>query len=499
MNKPDSNSKKKTSSPSSNEETMQTFQALYKCLKGVPLAQSGQMQEALEAFDGAIELDPSLASSWYNKGYVLTAEGLYKEALEAFEKAIEINPTFFHAWNGKGYVLCTLGRYQEALDAFERTIEINPSYAYPWNGIGNAHMSIGHYQEALETFNRAIEIDPKFALPWNGKAILLKIKPELETQAGHSAQQSFCRAVYLRQTHTQRFPLLISTLVDSVAQLNLPLLAHQIFLELESKDNPKYKALFDDIARECKAPLALLSFLDSCSGLSNVNKSLWSGIVNYYHGNPLQAFECFDAVDSSDETNLAGQYYLILSLRSYLESSDKEMSFSLRQAESVLRNSNPETTADQFYYAGQIFCLTGKWAEAALCFTPNNKHLPSLYMRHLCLRKQNNQEADSVLNMILEEEYRLLKQKTPGYLSFSSLPEIDPTKPDWIEDIQSYANFMEIENAVMDIEEQDNLEGFPIYQELRQHINIEISGEDKALVNQIRTWKLSERANRQAS
>ncbi|MDD5522624.1 MAG: tetratricopeptide repeat protein [Kiritimatiellae bacterium] len=501
MNKPDSNIKgKNTPSSPPHEEPIDTFQALYKCLKGVPLAQSGQMQEALEAFDGAIELDPSLASSWYNKGYVLTAGGLYKEALEAFEKAIEINPTFFHAWNGKGYTLYTLGRHQEALDAFERTIEINPSYAYPWNGIGNAHMSIGHYLEALETFNRAIEIDPKFALPWNGKAILLKIRPELETRAGHSAQQSFCRAVYLRQKYTQRFPLLTSTLADSVGQFNLPLLALQILLEMAAKNNPEYVSLYDQTANECKVPLAILSHLDSSPGLSNMDRSLWNGIVNYYHGNPLRAFEHFDAVDSSDETNLTGQYYLILSLRSYLESPDKEISFSLRQAEDVLKNSRPDITVEQIYYAGQIFCLALNWEQAMLCFALNSRHLPSLYMHHLCLRKQNNhQTADSVLNTILEEESLLAKQGSCGYMSFASLPEIDPALPDWTKNIQFYAHFMEIEHAVMEITKQDNLQRFPAYRELMQYTNGEIPVQGKATTKQARTWKFSKRVNNQSA
>ena len=410
MNEPDSNSRKNASNPSF------PFEALRKCLQGVPLAKSGRMQEALDAFAGATKDDPTLASSWYNKGFVLAIEGHYEEALNNFDKAIQLDPRFFHPWNGRGFVLCNLKRYQEALDTFERAIEIDPSIAYPWAGIGNANIGLGNYEKALENFDRAIELDPEFALSWNEKALALRMKPELEATEGYSAKQCFCRAIYLRRKYPQRFPIPRSMLMDSIKQLHLPLLARQLLKEMDAENDKEYISLFEQNEKECKAPTAILVALDSYPGLTSLDKALWCGIVNYYHGNPLEAFKYFDAVDSSDEANLAGQYYLVLSLRSFLEPSDKEISFALKQAEAVLANSSRDVTVGQLYYAGLIFRLGLKWAQAAQCFARNDKHLFSLYMRHLC-----------------------------GPLTAPA--KIDPTQPDWIEDLKSYVHSMEIATA----------------------------------------------------
>ena len=48
------------------------------------------------------------------------------EAITAFDKAIEINPQNLTAWNGKGLVLYKSNKYDEAITAFDKAIEINP-------------------------------------------------------------------------------------------------------------------------------------------------------------------------------------------------------------------------------------------------------------------------------------------------------------------------------------------------------------------------------------
>ncbi|RLI95338.1 MAG: hypothetical protein DRO92_01970 [Candidatus Altiarchaeales archaeon] len=51
----------------------------------------------------------------------------FKEELEAYNKALEINPTLDRAWYNKGIALYQLGRYNESIEAFNKAIEINPT------------------------------------------------------------------------------------------------------------------------------------------------------------------------------------------------------------------------------------------------------------------------------------------------------------------------------------------------------------------------------------
>jgi tetratricopeptide (TPR) repeat protein len=48
------------------------------------------------------------------------------EAIKAFDKAIEINPQNSKAWNNKGLLLSNLNKSDEAIKAFDKAIEINP-------------------------------------------------------------------------------------------------------------------------------------------------------------------------------------------------------------------------------------------------------------------------------------------------------------------------------------------------------------------------------------
>lgn len=52
----------------------------------------------------------------------------YDEALAAFNKALEIDPQCADAWNNKGFALNFLGRHDEALKAFDMAIEIESGF-----------------------------------------------------------------------------------------------------------------------------------------------------------------------------------------------------------------------------------------------------------------------------------------------------------------------------------------------------------------------------------
>jgi len=93
-------------------------------IKGAALVVLGRYEEALQAFDKAIELDPQYADAWNNKGVALYELGRYKEALQAYDKAIELDPYDADAWNDKGTVLGKLGRHYEAQVCYDKAKEL---------------------------------------------------------------------------------------------------------------------------------------------------------------------------------------------------------------------------------------------------------------------------------------------------------------------------------------------------------------------------------------
>jgi tetratricopeptide (TPR) repeat protein len=67
------------------------------------------------------------AQDWTNKGVDLYNQGKYDEAIQAYNKAIEIDPLDEVAWSNKGNALDDLGKHDEAIEAYDKAIEINPN------------------------------------------------------------------------------------------------------------------------------------------------------------------------------------------------------------------------------------------------------------------------------------------------------------------------------------------------------------------------------------
>jgi superkiller protein 3 len=63
---------------------------------------------------------------WFHKGSELMSSEKYNEAIKAYDKAIEINPLNWNAWYAKGIALEKLGKSNEATKAYKKAVELNP-------------------------------------------------------------------------------------------------------------------------------------------------------------------------------------------------------------------------------------------------------------------------------------------------------------------------------------------------------------------------------------
>ena len=84
---------------------------------GYTLMNCGKYNEADTAYDDAIRLSPKgenasmpyaspdLPNAWYGKGMALSMQGKHEEAIQAYNMAIKINPNIAEAWFKKGKAL----------------------------------------------------------------------------------------------------------------------------------------------------------------------------------------------------------------------------------------------------------------------------------------------------------------------------------------------------------------------------------------------------------
>ncbi len=133
---------------------------------GFNLNEQGKYDEAIQALDKAINIDPQDEAAWNEKSYALHEQGRYDEAIQALDKAIEINPQNADVWYNKAEVLYDQRKYSEAVQALNKTIEINPQYALAWYFKGWILEDQGKKDEANSSYDKAIEIDPQVEDEW---------------------------------------------------------------------------------------------------------------------------------------------------------------------------------------------------------------------------------------------------------------------------------------------------------------------------------------------
>jgi len=109
------------------------------------------LPQAIEAFERAIEIDPSNASAHGQIGNALIRTGRPAEGLEHVRYAMRLSPhdPILEVWlefAGNGEL--ELGRYTEAIDDFGRAATVNPTYPRCWAGLAATHALAGHDAQA---------------------------------------------------------------------------------------------------------------------------------------------------------------------------------------------------------------------------------------------------------------------------------------------------------------------------------------------------------------
>ena len=128
------------------------------------------------------------ADAWNNEGVALYKQGKYNEAIEACDEALILDPNNIAAWFNKGLALRKLGKYNEAIEAYDEALMLDPSDAEAWNSIGIALDDQGYYEDAIEAYNEALGLDPNYVTARQNKDIALKNLSRLDEAVQHYIQ-----------------------------------------------------------------------------------------------------------------------------------------------------------------------------------------------------------------------------------------------------------------------------------------------------------------------
>ena len=82
--------------------------------------------DAVDSFDAALDLDPSLAEAWRGRSQARLRIGDTDGAVRDIEEALRREPNSFAAWQDLSHVAEARGDWHGALAAWEKVLEIDP-------------------------------------------------------------------------------------------------------------------------------------------------------------------------------------------------------------------------------------------------------------------------------------------------------------------------------------------------------------------------------------
>lgn len=139
------------------------------CFNAIALVKTdlGMLDQAVEAYEQAIELAPEKTFIWGHLGNLYSQLGLYDEAVEAFLNTLEHNPVDSIAWNSLGNAYVHTGRADEAIDTYRKAVELNDRFIEPWMSLGSLFRKQNLSGDAIKAYQKVTGIDSNHAQAWN--------------------------------------------------------------------------------------------------------------------------------------------------------------------------------------------------------------------------------------------------------------------------------------------------------------------------------------------
>jgi tetratricopeptide (TPR) repeat protein len=161
---------------------------------GSALQNQGRLEEALKAFDKAVQLKPEVAELWKSLGNVLVALERPAQALLSFQRILTLDPRHWEAANKSALLLHQLGRLGEAVKHFDLCDRLRPDNILTLRARARSLRDLNRLEEALQDSQRACALDPGDANACNSLGDILARLPHRQQEA----LQWFDRALELQ-------------------------------------------------------------------------------------------------------------------------------------------------------------------------------------------------------------------------------------------------------------------------------------------------------------
>ena len=182
---------------------------------GLALAAQGRFDEAIENYRKAIQMDPNRFEMQYDLGLALAAENRLDDAIKHYYKALQINPNLPEVLDSLGNALAAKGRFDEAIKSYRQAILVNSNHSETFFHLGMTLGELGRSREAVAQYREALKLNPNLIGALNNLAWELATSPDDKLRNGAEAVSLAERACEL--TH-YREPEFVGTLAAAYAE-----------------------------------------------------------------------------------------------------------------------------------------------------------------------------------------------------------------------------------------------------------------------------------------
>ena len=128
--------------------------------KARALQKLNHLSEATIANDSALLLDTHLPLAWINRSGLQLLQQKFPEALRSALHAVELAPSDARAWANKGVALLNVDSPLEGLDAFNTSLTCAPANLFALRMKSEILLRLGRLADVVATTEQILQIDP---------------------------------------------------------------------------------------------------------------------------------------------------------------------------------------------------------------------------------------------------------------------------------------------------------------------------------------------------
>ncbi|MCP4909872.1 MAG: tetratricopeptide repeat protein [Bacteroidetes bacterium] len=139
-------------------------------LKGTVNGMLQNYSTAINAYDNALDYDPSISYAYFNRGTLQHEmdEFIYSDMM--YTNSITVSRSSIGGSPNNNVVVPT---HNKVLNDYAEVVRINPSLPYVYYNMANVKLSLKKYQRAIDDYSMAIKLQPNLAEAYYNRALTL--------------------------------------------------------------------------------------------------------------------------------------------------------------------------------------------------------------------------------------------------------------------------------------------------------------------------------------